>query len=191
MWLCCNKTLFTKTGSCPSCCGSVDWVLAWKSKDCMFDSQSRHMPGLQARSPPSKGRARGNHTLMFLSFSSSLPLSKNKYKYIHKHINTWLRSLKHTHTHTHTKQAAGWVWPTGHTLVLYPSNKIWVSQGPGWCGSVDWVQAANRMVAGLIPSQGTCPSGGHTRGNHTLIFLSLSPSLPFSLNINKIFKKFF
>ena len=29
------------------------------------------------------------------------------------------------------------------------------------------------------------PSRGHTRGNHTLMFSSLSPSLPLSLNINK------
>ena len=27
---------------------------------------------------------------------------------------------------------------------------------PGWCSSVDWVQAANQRVAGSIPSQGTC-----------------------------------
>ena len=32
---------------------------------------------------------------------------------------------------------------------------------------------------------GQVPSGGHTRGNHTLIFLSLSPSLPLSLKINQ------
>ena len=31
--------------------------------------------------------------------------------------------------------------------------------------------------------------GGHARGNHTLMFPSLSPSLPLSLKINKIFKK--
>ena len=38
------------------------------------DSQSVHMPGLWVRSPVG-GRARGNHTLIFLSLSPSLPLS--------------------------------------------------------------------------------------------------------------------
>ena len=33
------------------------------------------------------------------------------------------------------------------------------------------------------------PSRVCVRGNHTLMFLSLSPSLPFFLKINKIFKK--
>ena len=42
---------------------------------------------------------------------------------------------------------------------------------------------ANQRVAGSIPSQGTClgcqvPSRGHARDNHTVTFLSLSPSLP-------------
>ena len=57
----------------------------------------------------------------------------------------------------------------------------------------------NQRVAGSIPSQSTCPvrahagqvsGGGHTRGNHTLMFLSLSFSLPYtlSLKISKIFK---
>ena len=27
---------------------------------------------------------------------------------------------------------------------------------PGWCGSVDWVQAVNQRVASSIPCQGTC-----------------------------------
>ena len=50
-----------------------------------------------------------------------------------------------------------------------------------------WIecQTANLKVAGSIPSQGTClscgpgqdPSRGCMRSNHTLMFLSLSPSL--------------
>ena len=38
---------------------------------------------------------------------------------------------------------------------------------------------------------GQVPSGGHVSSNHTLMFLSLSASLPLSLKINKIksFKK--
>ena len=34
------------------------------------------------------------------------------------------------------------------------------------------------------------PSGGRVRGNHTLMFLFLSSSLPLSLKINKTFKKY-
>ena len=47
---------------------------------------------------------------------------------------------------------------------------------PGWCSSMDW-------FAGSIPSQGTCqaPTWGCTRGNYTLMFLSL----PLHLKINK------
>ena len=50
----------------------------------------------------------------------------------------------------------------------------------------------NQRVAGSIPSQGTClvagqvPSWGHARGNHALMFFSLSFSLPSLLSKNKI-----
>ena len=47
-----------------------------------FDSHSGRMPGLRARSAVvAEWRARGNHTLMFLSLSFSFPspLSENKY----------------------------------------------------------------------------------------------------------------
>ena len=49
----------------------------------------------------------------------------------------------------------------------------------------------NQSVTSSIPSQGTCrvvgqvPSRAHVRGNHTLMFLSLSPSFPLYLKINK------
>ena len=58
----------------PGWCGSVDWAPAYESKGPQFGFQSGHMPGLQARSPEA-GHARGNHTLMFLSLSPSLPFS--------------------------------------------------------------------------------------------------------------------
>ena len=54
-------------------------------------------------------------------------------------------------------------------------------------GVAQWTECrpANQRVAGLIPSQGTCLGfkpgpqwGGHVRGSHTLMFLSLSFSLP-------------
>ena len=59
----------------------------------------------------------------------------------------------------------------------------------GWLsGLSSW--PANQKVAGLTPSQSTClgcrPGLEHTRGNHTLMFLSLSFSLlPLSQRKNK------
>ena len=49
---------------------------------------------------------------------------------------------------------------------------------------VQFLVRAHAWVAGQVPSE------GHVRGNHTLMFLSLSPSLSLSLKkkINKIFK---
>ena len=60
-------------------------------------------------------------------------------------------------------------------------------------GVAQWMERwlANQRVAGSIPSQGTCldwgpgPSWGHMRDNHTLMFLSLSFSLPSPLSKNK------
>ena len=62
-----------------------------------------------------------------------------------------------------------------------------------------WIErrTLKQRVACSIPSQGTClgcrpgPSRGHMRGNHTLMFLFLSFSLPSPLSkkINKLFKK--
>ena len=52
-------------------------------------------------------------------------------------------------------------------------------------GSLVWFPVrAHVWVAGQVPSRGC------TRGNHTLMLLSLSPSLPLCLKINKIFKIF-
>ena len=59
---------------------------------------------------------------------------------------------------------------------------------PGWCSSVDWVQAANKGVTGSIPSQGTCldcglwarslKRGAQEATRHWCFSPSLSPSLP-------------
>ena len=54
-------------------------------------------------------------------------------------------------------------------------------------------QPANQRVTSWIPSQGAClgcepgqvPSGGHVRGNHTLMFLSLSFSFPSPISKNE------
>ena len=61
-------------------------------------------------------------------------------------------------------------------------------------GVAQWIKhgPANQRVASLIPSQGLAwvlgevPSRGCSRGNHTLMFLSLSFFFPLlSLKINK------
>ena len=57
------------------------WVPACKSKSGWFNSQSRAHAWV-AGQVPSRGRTSGNHS-MFLSLSSSLPLSK---------INKWIKS---------------------------------------------------------------------------------------------------
>ena len=77
-WLSFSSTKVWTTRS--GWCRSVDWAPACKPKGHWFDSQSGYMPGLRTRSPVG-GAPRGNHTLMFLflSFSLPFPLSKNKY----------------------------------------------------------------------------------------------------------------
>ena len=61
------------------CCGSVDWVPTCEPKGCWFNTQSRAHAWVVGQ-VPSRGCARGNHTLMFFSscLPPSLPLSKNK-----------------------------------------------------------------------------------------------------------------
>ena len=61
------------------------------------------------------------------------------------------------------------------TLCLWVSGK-WCSLNICQCvlpGVAQWIECrpVNQRVAGLIPSQ--VPSRGHTRDNHTLMFLSL------------------
>ena len=65
-------------------------------------------------------------------------------------------------------------------------------------GGAQWPERrpVNRRVTCSFPlgaqawAAGQASSRGRVRGNHTLMFLSsLSPSIPFSLKINKIFKK--
>ena len=56
------------------CCGSVDWVLACEPKGSWFDSQSGHMPGLQARSPVRGTREASTHWCFSPSLAPSLLL---------------------------------------------------------------------------------------------------------------------
>ena len=66
-------------------------------------------------------------------------------------------------------------------------------------GVAQWIECwpANQRVAGLIPVgahawvAGQVPSRGCARGNHTLMYLPLSFSLPSHLSKNKINKIFF
>ena len=63
--------------ACTGWCGSVAWVLACEPKGHWFDSQSGHMPGLQARSPVGGTQQATTHWRFSLFFLLS-PLSKNK-----------------------------------------------------------------------------------------------------------------
>ena len=64
------------------------------------------------------------------------------------------------------------------------------NSSPDQCGSVGWACPSKYKVAGLFPSRGTClgcgPQLGHIQEATNRCFSpSLSPSLPFSLKINK------
>ena len=73
-------------------------------------------------------------------------------------------------------------------LTVVPPWLVWLSElstGPGTKGSlVQFPVRAHAWVTGQVSNR------GHVRGNHTLMFVSLSFSLlPLSPKINKIFKK--
>ena len=81
----------------------------------------------------------------------------------------------------------------GHKIIILFSGLLEIcSSGPGWCGSVDWVLANPALKGSLVGFpvwahawvEGQIPSRGHSRGNHTLVFLSLSFSLPSPLSKN-------
>ena len=74
----------------------------------------------------------------------------------------------------------------------------WHSKGRTWAlaGVAQWTecQPINQRVMGSIPSLGTCLGcgvgpqfGACERQPHTDVSFSLSPYLPFSLKVNKIF----
>ena len=81
----CLQSLRRVTDKGPSCCGSVDWAPACEPKGPWFDSQSGHIPGLQARSPWWGVHERQPHWCFFPSLlppiSLPSPLSK---------INEWI-----------------------------------------------------------------------------------------------------
>ena len=68
-------TILKRTNISPGWCGSVDWVLACEPKGHQFNSQSEHMPGLQARSPVGGMWAATRHWYFSPSLSPSLSLS--------------------------------------------------------------------------------------------------------------------
>ena len=57
----------------PGWCGSVDWVQACEPKGRWFDSQSGHMPGLQARSPVGGTKEATTHWCFSPSLSPPFP----------------------------------------------------------------------------------------------------------------------
>ena len=75
---------------------------------------------------------------------------------------------------------------------LWSVGGIWIKNG-NKAGIAQWIECGpvNQRVACSIPSQGTClgcgpsPQLGCSRGNHTLMFLSLSLSFPSPLSKNK------
>ena len=73
------QTLNFKNWNSPGWCGSMAWAPTCHLRGYLFDSQSGHMPGLQARSPAGGVREATNrcssHTSMFLSLSPSCPIS--------------------------------------------------------------------------------------------------------------------
>ena len=67
---------------------SVDWAWAWEPKDCQFNSQSGHMPGLQARSPVGSVQP---HTDVPLPLFLPYLLSKNKQ--IKSFLKIWIVNI--------------------------------------------------------------------------------------------------
>ena len=65
---------------CPDWCSSGDWVLAWEPKGHWFNSQSGHMPGMQARSSVGDIQKATHIDVSLPLFLPLLPLSKNKTK---------------------------------------------------------------------------------------------------------------
>ena len=73
-----RKTQLRNIYSSPGCCGSVDWVLAWEPKCRQLNSQSGHIPWLQARSPVGGTQEATTHWCFSPSLFPSLPLSLKK-----------------------------------------------------------------------------------------------------------------
>ena len=62
--------------SFPGWCGSLDWVPVCEPKGRQFNSQSGHMPGLQASSPVGCAQEATTHWCFSPSLSPSVPFSK-------------------------------------------------------------------------------------------------------------------
>ena len=74
------------------------------------------------------------------------------------------------------------------SFMNYAFHILFKKYSPGLCGSVDWVLAYEPKGHQFNSQSGYMPCGllwGHTRGNHTLMFLSLSFPIPCSLSKNK------
>ena len=96
-------------------------------------------------------------------------------------------------------QSSACYWCGEPPIIHTQTVSFWVQEpkritnfSPGWCSSVDWVWACEPKghwfdsQSGHMPRLwARSPSRRSARGNHTLMFLSLSPSLLLSLKINK------
>ena len=115
----------------------------------------------------------------------------------------WGYSLEKTGTQKNEMGTSGWIFPehinyedspepSEFAEMAYPSLIRESTSSPGWCGSVDWVLACKPKGSRFNSQSGHMPGlwarspvGRHARGNHTLIFLSLSFSLSSPLIKNK------
>ena len=106
-------------------------------------------------------------------------------------INPWPKTLKKKKNNS--PRVLGWI-----NAILVCCLKC---LSLALAGVAQWTECGpvNQKVAGSVPSQGTClgrrpgqvPNWGHMRGNHILIFLSLSISFSSPLNMNKYINKSF
>ena len=133
-------------------CGSVDWVLACKSKGQWFDSWSGHMPGLQSRSPVGGAQETTTHWC----FSPSLPSLKiNKhlfigYLFIFREGKGGRKDEKHRLVALHAPPASIGAWNTcmclDWALSWWPCH-WWDDTQPSQSGlSVSWAKRS------LLPS---------------------------------------
>ena len=81
MWTLTKPSLHSRYYMYLGWCGSVDWVLACEPKGHQFHSQSRHRPGLQARSPVGGAWEATTHWCFSPFLSPSLPLCWKINKY--------------------------------------------------------------------------------------------------------------
>ena len=110
-----------------------------------------------------------------------------------------MRNIWKTWTYFNTEETQGfmvWVswnhrsWSNSKTWHTFSGSRPALKSETvlGWCGSVGWVPACKPKGHWLDSQSGHrpgIPGAGHMRGHSTLMFLSLSSSLPSRLSKNK------